>query len=82
MYFKISSRIKRHSTKIQGTNEVLPSPALTELLPVNRFSSKLAPKVPDNNPRTPRFCSFASLLIVSPAPFINNLDYSSDLTIL
>ena len=31
--------------------------------------------------RNPLFCSFDSLLIVSLTPFINNLDFSRDLTI-
>ena len=38
--------------------------------------------MPNNIPRNPRFCSFASFLIVSQTPYINNPDSSRDLTIL
>ena len=44
------------------------------VLPVNRFTYKLSPKVPHNIPRNPPFCSFASCLI-------NKSDSSSDLII-
>ena len=39
------------------------------------------PKVPHNIPRNPTFFYFASFLIVSLKPFINNPDSSRDLTI-
>ena len=55
---------------------IVPSPALIVPLPVYRFPNKLAPKVPNNIPRNPPFCSFVSL-----AHFINNPDSSRDLTI-
>ena len=57
----------------------MPSPALIVLLPVNRFSYKLAPKVPNNISRNPPFCSFALFLIVSLMPFINKSDSLRDL---
>ena len=43
----------------------IPSPALIVPLPVNRFSNKLAPKVPNNIPRNHLLCPFPSFLIVS-----------------
>ena len=60
---------------------IAPSPPLIVPLPVNRFPNKLAPKVPNNIPRNPSFYSFASYLIVSLKPFIDNPDSSRDLTI-
>ena len=45
-------------------------------LPVKRFPNKLAPTVPNNIPRNPPFCSFAS------TPFINKPDSSRHLTLL
>ena len=57
------------------------SPVLNVLFPVKRFPNKLAPKVPNNIPRNPPFCYFASLLIVSLTSFNNNPDSSRDLTI-
>ena len=59
----------------------MPSPALIAPLPENRFPNKLAPKMPNNIPRSPPFYSFASFLIVSLTPFNNKTDSSSDLTI-
>ena len=59
----------------------MPSPALIVHLPVNRFPNKLAPKVTNNILGNPPSSSFASFLIVSLTPFINKLDYSSNLTI-
>ena len=56
------------------------SPALIMLLFVNRFPNKLAPNVPNNIPRNPPFCSFTLFLIVLLTSFINNPDYSSELT--
>ena len=56
-------------------------PALIVPLPVKRFPNKLAPEVPDNVLRNRPFCYFASFLIVSLTPFINNSDSSRDLTI-
>ena len=61
---------------------MVPSPALIVPLPVNRFSNKLAPTVPNNIPRNSPFCYFAFILIVSPTPFINKPDSLRDLTIL
>ena len=49
-------------------------------LPVNRFPNKLAPILPNNKLRNPPFCLFASFLIVSLTPFINEPDSSRDLT--
>ena len=45
-------------------------------LRVNRFSNKLAPKVPNNILRNPPLCSFVLFLIISPMPFINKPDSS------
>ena len=45
-------------------------------LPVNRFPSKLSPNVPDSILGNSLFCYFASFLIVSLIPFINNPDSS------
>ena len=49
---------------------IVPSPALIELslalivpLPANRVPNKQAPKVRNNIPRNPSFCSFALFLI-------------------
>ena len=53
------------------------SPVLIVPLPVNRF---LAHKLPNNIPRNPPFCYFASFLIVSLTSFINKPDFCSDLT--
>ena len=50
---------------------MLPSPALVIPLPVNRLYNKLAPKVHKIILRSPHLCSFASILIVSLAIFIN-----------
>ena len=50
-----------------------PSPAFTSL-PVNRFSDKLVPNVPNNMLRNPSFCYFALFSIVSLSPFTNKLD--------
>ena len=44
---------------------IVPSPALITPLPVNRFPNKLASNIPNNIPRIPPFCSFASFWIVS-----------------
>ena len=59
----------------------MPSPALIVPLCVKRFPNKLVAKVPNNIPRNPPFCSFASLIIVLLRPFINKPDSSSDSTI-
>ena len=49
---------------------------------INIFPNNLAPKVPNNIPRNPHFCSFASFLIVSLTLFfINDSGSSRDLTI-
>ena len=58
-----------------------PSSAVIIPLPVNRFSNKLAPKVPNNIPKNPPFCSFALFLIVSLTPFINKAESLRGLTI-
>ena len=52
--------------------------ALIVPLPVNRFPNEPAPKVPNNIPRNPHFCSFALFLIALLTPFINKPDSSSD----
>ena len=59
----------------------LTMPSLTPILPlpVNRFPNILAPNVPNNILRNPRFCYFASFLIVSLKPFINKSDLLRDL---
>ena len=57
------------------------SPALILPLPVNRFPSKVAPKVPNYISKNPPFYSFASFLVVLLTPFINKPDSSRDLTI-
>ena len=54
------------------------SSALIVLLPVNRFSNKLAPKVATSILRNPYFWSFASFWLVSLILFINKLDSSLD----
>ena len=54
------------------------SPALIASFPVYKYTNKLAPKGPNNIPRKPSFCSFASFLIVSLTPFINTPDSSRD----
>ena len=58
-------------------------PLLVVIAPlhVNKFPNKLAPKVPNNIPRNPPFCYFASFLIVLLAPFINKPDASKSLAI-
>ena len=43
---------------------LFPEPALTIPFPVNKFSNRLAPKVPHNILENPPFCSFVSFLIV------------------
>ena len=53
---------------------IVPWPALIVPLPVNRFPNKLAPNVPNNMPRNPPFCYFASLLIALLKHFINKPD--------
>ena len=55
------------------------SAAFITPLPVNALSK--AANVPNNIERNPRFCSFASSLIVSLIHFIYNPDFSSNLTI-
>ena len=57
----------------------MPPPVLIVPLPVNRFSNKIVPKVPNNIQRSPSFCSFALFLIVSLTPFINQPSSSRDL---
>ena len=54
------------------------SPALITPLPVNRGPNKLAPNVPNNFPRNPIFCYFASLLIILLTSFINKPDSLKD----
>ena len=48
---------------------------------VNKFPNKLVRKVANNNPRNLSFCSFASVLTVLIASFVNKPDSSSGLTI-
>ena len=52
-------------------------PALTIPFPANKFSNKLAPKVPYNILKNPPFCSFVSFLIVLVTPFSKILESSS-----
>ena len=59
----------------------MPSPGLITPLPGNIFSNKLAPNVPNNIPRNPPFCLFASVLIVSLTPFIEKPNYLRGLII-
>ena len=59
----------------------MPSPAPIVPLPVNIFPDELAPKMPNNIPWNPPFCSFALFLIVLLMPFLNKPDYLRDLTI-
>ena len=55
-------------------------PGLVAIVPllVYRFPNKLTPKVPNNVPRSPPFCSFTSFLIVWLTLYINKPDFSSD----
>ena len=55
---------------------IVPSPALILRLLVKRFPNKLVPKVSNNIPTNPPFCSFASFLIVSLILFIRKPDSS------
>ena len=48
---------------------------------VNRFANELKPKLHNNIPGNPSFCSFASFLIVLLTSFINILDSSNYLSI-
>ena len=48
---------------------ILPFPALTNPLPVDKFPNQEAPKVPNNIPNAPPFCSFTPFLIVFVTPF-------------
>ena len=54
------------------------SPALITPLPVNRGPNKLAPNVPNNFPRNPIFCYFATVLIILLTSFINKPDSLKD----
>ena len=54
------------------------SPVLNVLFPVKRFPNKLAPKVPNNIPRNPPFCYFASFLNALLTPFVYKPDSSRD----
>ena len=60
---------------------IVPSQVLILPLPVNKFPNKPALKVPNNIPRNPPVCFFASFLTVSLTPFINKPDSSRDLTV-
>ena len=60
---------------------IVPSQVLILPLPVNKFPYKPALKVPNNIPRNPPVCFFASFLTVSLTPFINKPDSSRDLTV-
>ena len=60
---------------------ITPSTALITPCPDNAFRNQLAANVPNNIPRNPPFCYFASFSIASLIPFIIYLDFSSDLTI-
>ena len=59
----------------------VPSPALIASLPVNRFPNKITSSVPDNMPRIPPFCYFASVSIVLLTPYINKPFSLRDLVI-
>ena len=61
---------------------IVPSPDLIVPLPVKRFPNKIAPRGPNNIPRKPPFLSFASFLIVSLTPVINNPDSLRDLILI
>ena len=57
------------------------SPDLIAPLPANIFLNKFARNVPNNTPRNPPLCSFASFGIVRVTPFINTPESSRDVTI-
>ena len=48
---------------------------------LKRFPNERAPKFPNNIPRNPSFCYFASFLIISFTIFINNPNSLRDSTI-
>ena len=48
-------------------------------LTVNTFPNELAPNVPNNIPKSPPLCSFASFLIVFANAFYHKTDSSKDL---
>ena len=52
----------------------MPSTALIEPLPANKFLNKLVSNVPNNIPKNLPLCYFTSFLIVSLTPFINKAD--------
>ena len=60
---------------------MFPSPALITPRSDNSFPNILATNVSNNIGRYATCCSFASFLIVSLIPFINKLNYLSDLII-
>ena len=60
---------------------IVHSSALITPLPVNRLPNNLAPNVPNEIPKNPPFCSFASFLIVLLTRLINKPDSLKDLTI-
>ena len=79
LHFKIFLMMRWHQKS--WPVKTVYSPALIELLPVNKFLSKLAPNVSSHIPWSPPFCFLTSFLIASLTHFINNPDYSRDLTI-
>ena len=56
-------------------------PTLTIPFRANKFSTKLAPKVPNNMLKNPPFYSFVSFLIVSVTPFCKIIESSRARTI-
>ena len=72
--------MRRHQNSCPAL--IVPSPAIIVSLPVNIFTNKLAPNVPNNILRNQHFCSFASYLNVLITPFIDKPDSSRVLTIL
>ena len=55
---------------------LIPSPALKNPFPDNKFPNKDAPKVPNNIDKNPPFCYLVSFLIVLVTPF-NKIPESS-----
>ena len=49
---------------VRFPNSLAPSPAQTSSLPTNILHNKLAPNIPNNMPKNPSFCSFASFSTV------------------
>ena len=60
---------------------ITPSPAQIFSLPDYKFSSRLAPRVPNSILRYPPLCSFVSFSTVLVTPFSNSPESLRDLTI-